>query len=250
MGNKQETTTLTTIIDSNSIQETEAVVYTSKSTIVVSGNAEDNGVTYACEAVHPALLGRSMRKVVTVSVQYPPGQPEISGYVEGETLKVGDTLKLDCRARGGNPLAQLVWFRNDEQVDFSYTTVGGKYSVNTLDLKVEARDNNAVYRCVATSPIVERPMQKETRLQVYFNPAKVHINSVRDVRAGDVVSASCRTEPSNPAAQISWVVDGRAILSNYSKVEPVASLGGFTTTANISIEITNQVSASLLLLRC
>lgn len=243
MGNKQETTTLTTtLVDSNSIQENEAVVYTSKSTIVVAGNAEDNGVTYTCEAVHPALLGRAMRKVVSLSVQYPPGEPEISGYVEGETLKVGDTLKLDCRARGGNPLAQLVWFRNDEQVDFSYTTVGGKYSINTLEFRVEARDNNAVYRCVATSPIVDRPVQRETRLQVYFNPAKVHINTVRDVRAGDVVSASCRTEPSNPAAQISWVVDGRAVLANYSKVEPAPGVGGFITTANLSVEITNQVS--------
>lgn len=240
-GSKQESTTMvTTMVDSNSIQESESVVYTSKSSITVSGNAEDNGVPYTCEAIHPALTGRPLRRTVSLSVLYPPGEPEISGYVYGEILKVGDTIKLDCRSRGGNPLAQLVWFRNDEQVDFSYTTVAGKYSINTLEFTVEARDNNAVYRCVATSPIMERSMSKETKLQVFFGPSKLSINSVRDVRAGDVVTVSCRTEPSNPAAMISWVVDGRPIVHDNSTVEPTNG-GGFITTANITIVITNQV---------
>ncbi|KAJ6218009.1 hypothetical protein RDWZM_009166, partial [Blomia tropicalis] len=239
-GSKQESTTMvTTMVDSNSIQESESVVYTSKSSITVSGNAEDNGVPYTCEAIHPALTGRPLRRTVSLSVLYPPGEPEISGYVYGEILKVGDTIKLDCRSRGGNPLAQLVWFRNDEQVDFSYTTVAGKYSINTLEFTVEARDNNAVYRCVATSPIMERSMSKETKLQVFFGPSKLSINSVRDVRAGDVVTVSCRTEPSNPAAMISWVVDGRPIVHDNSTVEPTNG-GGFITTANITIVITNQ----------
>lgn len=243
MGSKQETTTLTTLIDSNSIsQDAETVVYTSKSTITVSGNAEDNGVPYTCEAVHKALTGRPLRRTVSLSVLYPPGEPEISGYQEGEPLKVGDTVKLDCRARGGNPLAQLVWFRNDEQVDFSYTTVAGKYSVNTLEFTVEGRDNDATYRCVASSPILEgRSLKREIRLQVFYGPTKLVISSAKDVRAGDVVPVSCRTEPSNPAARINWVVDGRPVVANTSTVEP-ASGGGFITTANITIPITDKVS--------
>nr|XP_046920413.1 nephrin-like isoform X2 [Dermatophagoides farinae] len=240
MGTNPETTTVTTtLVDSNSIQEIESVVYTSKSKITVSGNAEDNGVPYKCEAVHPALTNsRPMRRTISLSVLYPPGEPEITGYTEGQNLKVGDTLKLDCRARGGNPLAQLVWFRNDEQIDFSYTTVAEKYSVNVMQFNVEARDNNAVYRCVSSSPIMERSISKEIKLQVYFGPSKLSITSVKDVKAGDVVSVSCRTEPSNPAAQISWVVDGRPIIHN-STVES-AKGGGFITTANITITITNQ----------
>lgn len=241
MGNKQETTTLTTtLVDSNSIQESESVFYTSKSKITVSGHAEDNGVPYTCEAIHPALTGRPLRRTVSLSVLYPPGEPEITGYNDGESLKVGDTLKLDCRARGGNPLAQLVWFRNDEQVDFSYTTVAGKYSINTLEFTVEARDNNAIYRCVASSPVMERSTSVETKLQVFYGPSKLSISSVKDVKAGDVVSVSCRTQPSNPASQISWVVDGRPIVHNNSTVE-AASNGGFITTANITITITSKV---------
>ena len=241
-GSKQESSTLTnSLIDSNSIQDADSVVYTTKSIITVFGHAEDNGVPYTCEAVHPALTGRPLRRTVSLSVLYPPGEPEISGYTEGETLKMGDTVKLDCRSRGGNPLAQLVWFRNDEQIDFSYTTVAGKYSINTLEFTVEGRDNNAVYRCVATSPIMERSMSRETKLEVFFGPTKLSINSPKDVKAGDVVPVSCRTEPSNPASNISWVVDGRPIHQSNMTVEPALG-GGFITTANITVTITSQVS--------
>lgn len=240
-GSRQETTTLTTLIDSNSIQDSESVVYTSKSSITVSGNAEDNGVPYTCEAVHKALTGRPLRRTVSLSVMYPPGEPEISGYREGEPLKVGDTIKLDCQARGGNPLAQLVWFRNDEQVDFSYTTVASQYSLNTLQFTVEARDDNAVYRCVATSPILDRSMKRETKLYVFYAPARLTITSTKEARAGDIVPVSCRTEPSNPAARINWVVDGRPVQANGSTIESAPG-GGFITTANISIAITEKVS--------
>nr|XP_027194216.1 nephrin-like isoform X2 [Dermatophagoides pteronyssinus] len=240
MGTNPETTTVTTtLVDSNSIQEIESVVYTSKSKITVSGNAEDNGIPYTCEAVHPALTNnRPMRRTISLSVLYPPGEPEITGYTDGQNLKVGDTLKMDCRARGGNPLAQLVWFRNDEQVDFSYTTVAEKYSLNVMEFTVDASDNNAIYRCVSSSPIMERSISKEIKLQVYFGPSKLSITSIKDVKAGDIVPVSCRTEPSNPAAQISWVVDGRPIIHN-STIES-AKNGGFITTANITISITNQ----------
>lgn len=233
------------MVDNNSIQEIESVVYTSKSKITVSGHAEDNGVPYTCEAVHPALTGHPMRRTVSLSVQYPPGEPEISGYSDGENLKVGDTIKLDCRARGGNPLAQLIWYRNDEQVDYSYTTVGDKYSVNVMEFTVEPQENNAIYRCVASSPIMERSIEKEIKLKVYFGPSKLSITSVKDVKAGEVVSVSCRTEPSNPAAQINWVVDGRPVVHN-SSIEP-AKYGGFITTANITITITNQVCSNFII---
>jgi len=41
----------------------------------------------------------------------PPGAPEISGYLEGETIRRGQTVTLVCSAAGGNPLAELTWFR-------------------------------------------------------------------------------------------------------------------------------------------
>lgn len=44
----------------------------------------------------------------------PPDPPYIEGYTEGETIKRSQVVELMCRSRGGNPPAQLVWYRNDE----------------------------------------------------------------------------------------------------------------------------------------
>ena len=39
----------------------------------------------------------------------PPGPPEIEGYQTGKVVKTGDTMKLMCTSKGGNPLAQVYW---------------------------------------------------------------------------------------------------------------------------------------------
>ncbi|RWS30409.1 nephrin-like protein, partial [Leptotrombidium deliense] len=187
-----------------------------KSTITLTPHAEDNGVTYSCEAHHPAL-STPLRKTVTLSVLYPAGQPEISGFTDGETVRMGDTVTLVCRSRGGNPLAQLVWKKNGEQVDFSYTTVAGRESINSYSFIVDASDNNAVYS---------------------FAPAKVTITGPAEAKAGENVTMTCKTDKSNPAAELSWVVDGRPLIAK--NVVTVASAGGWVTSANVTIAITNQ----------
>lgn len=78
---------------------------------------------------------------------------------------MGDTLTLACVSRGGNPLAKLVWFRNDQQVDVTYTTTG-RESTNTLTFVVESNDNNAIYRCEATNSVSLKPMVAMVKLTV------------------------------------------------------------------------------------
>jgi hypothetical protein len=50
----------------------------------------------------------------------PPGAPYIEGYAEGETVRRGQSLELVCRSRGGNPPAQLIWYKNGEQIRMAY----------------------------------------------------------------------------------------------------------------------------------
>ncbi|RWS14166.1 nephrin-like protein, partial [Dinothrombium tinctorium] len=210
----------------------------SKSTITLTPHADDNGVPYTCEADHQALT-TPLRKTVTLSVLYPPGQPEISGYADGETVRMGDTLTLVCKSRGGNPLAQLVWYKNNEQVDFSYTTLSGRESINSYSFIVDASDNNAVYRCESSShPISPKPAVASIKLNVQFAPAKVLISGPSEAKAGENVTMVCRTERSNPAAEISWVVDGRPLVApNVITADPG---GGWITTANVTVSVTNQ----------
>ena len=57
-----------------------------------------------------------MYKIVSFFFSVPPGPPEIQGYIEGETIRKGQTVSLTCVSHGGNPLAQIVWIKNDQQV--------------------------------------------------------------------------------------------------------------------------------------
>ena len=61
----------------------------------------------------------------------PPERPEIMGYMEGETIRMGQTVTLVCESYGGNPLATIIWYKNGQRVDHSYTTMGSK-SKNVL----------------------------------------------------------------------------------------------------------------------
>lgn len=54
------------------------------------------------------------------NVTDPPGLPYIEGYNEGDILRQGQKVELICRSRGGNPPAQLVWYKNGEQVGAVY----------------------------------------------------------------------------------------------------------------------------------
>lgn len=53
----------------------------------------------------------------------PPGAPYIEGYQPGETLRRGQNVELVCRSRGGNPPAQLIWYKNGVQVRMAYRFV-------------------------------------------------------------------------------------------------------------------------------
>ncbi|XP_067138324.1 nephrin-like isoform X3 [Centruroides vittatus] len=206
------------------------------STMTLYPNPDDNGAVYTCEAVHQAL-SVPLRTSVELSVLFPPGPPEIEGYQEGETIRMGDTLTLSCTSRGGNPLAQLIWYKNEEQVDFSYTT-NGRESTNTITILVDASDNNALYKCEAFNVVSPKPMTATAKLTVQFAPAKVTISGSKEAKAADNVTMMCITDPSNPPAEISWVVDGRPIQSNSTTIADPG--GGWVTSSNITVTITGQ----------
>lgn len=221
-----------------SVEESEGGRQNAISSLTLTPHSDDNGVVYSCEAVHPALES-PMATSVRLGVLFAPGPPEIHGYTEGETIRMGDTTTLRCISRGGNPLAQLVWYRNQEErsVDSSYTT-SGRESVNTLTFVANSSDNNAVYRCVATNVVSPEPVSAAVRLTVQFAPSKVKVRGPKEAKAGDQITMRCSTERSNPPAEVSWVVDGRP----FESVSTITAdpKGGWVTTSNITVNITGQ----------
>ena len=98
--------------------------------------------------------------------------PYIEGYTEGETVKRGQQLELTCRSRGGNPPAQIVWYRNNEQVSTVYRTEGS-FSESVLSIIAKAQDNNARYRCEVSNIMSVEPMKVHVDLTVLCEYLKI-----------------------------------------------------------------------------
>ncbi|XP_068624432.1 nephrin isoform X2 [Battus philenor] len=210
--------------------------FTTISRVHFKASADDDYADFTCEARHEALQRDvPMRSTVQLSVLYPPGAPYIEGYAEGETVRRGQSLELVCRSRGGNPPAQLIWYKNGEQIRMAYRT-SGRMSENVLSFKADASDNKARYTCEAKNVMISNTLKAEIDLTVLFAPAHVTISGPSEARVGDPVPLSCSTAPSNPAADVKWVVLGKhhKEASNRTVISPE---GGWITTSNITVVV-------------
>ncbi|CAG9573041.1 unnamed protein product [Danaus chrysippus] len=230
-------------VSSEDIKEVEAANgnpkstrYTTISRVHFKAASEDDYADFTCEARHEALQrDMPMRSTVQLSVLYPPGAPYIEGYAEGETVRRGQSLELVCRSRGGNPPAQLIWYKNGEQIRMAYRT-SGRMSENVLSFKADASDNKARYTCEAKNIMISNTLKAEIDLTVLFAPSHVTISGPSEARVGDPVPLSCSTAPSNPAADIKWLVLGKhhREASNRTVISPD---GGWITTSNITVVV-------------
>ncbi|KAG5895719.1 hypothetical protein JTB14_025666 [Gonioctena quinquepunctata] len=207
--------------------------YDTHSRITLKPTAEDDYAEYTCEARHEALSQDiPMRATVQLSVLYPPGLPYIEGYTEGETIRRSQTVELVCRSRGGNPPAQLIWYKNGEQIRMAYRTAG-RVSENVYTFTADASDNKARYKCEASNVMSKAPLKAEIDLSVLFSPAHVTISGPTEARVGDPVPLTCTTANSNPPAEIKWMVGGRQVRNATSRTV-VSPEGGWITTSNIT----------------
>ncbi|CAB3371803.1 Hypothetical predicted protein [Cloeon dipterum] len=207
-----------------------------KSRITVNPTKSDDYSEYKCEARHEALAREyPLNTKVQLSVLYPPGEPHIDGYTEGETIRRGQHVELTCRSRGGNPPAQLVWYRNDVQVNMMYHSKG-RYSENIYKFVAKDSDNGARFRCEASNVRSVKPLKAEVQLTVYFAPAQVTTSGPTEGKVGDTLQITCTTANSNPPAEIKWVVNGKK-RPNTTNNRTESPEGGWVTSSNLNITI-------------
>lgn len=155
--------------------------FTVSSNLTLKASANDDLVDYTCRGKHQALSpDHPMKSSVQVSVLKAPGEPFIEGYSKGERLRSGQEVELVCRSYGGNPPAQLIWYKNNRQVVSQYTT-SGRDSASTYRFKVQSGDNKARLRCEASNTISDKALKKELDLTVLceyhfqsFNSSSIH----------------------------------------------------------------------------
>ncbi|XP_017066091.1 nephrin isoform X3 [Drosophila eugracilis] len=220
----------------DNVEESTAKRFTTTSSLKLKPGPDDDYTEYTCQAKHKALSpDMPMRATVQLSVLYPPGPPYIEGYSHGETLRRGQTVELMCRSRGGNPPAQLIWYKNGSQIRMAYRT-SGRLSENIYTFTAEAGDNKARFRCEASNVMSQNPLKAEVELSVLFAPTHVTVMGPTEARVGDIVPLTCTTAPSNPPAEIKWMVGGRQVRNATSKTI-VSPEGGWTTTSNFTATV-------------
>ncbi|KAL5285582.1 NPHS1 family protein [Megaselia abdita] len=203
----------------------------------IQPTSEDDYKTYTCQAKHPALpTEKSLKTSVQLSVLYPPGLPFIEGYTEGETIRRGQKMEIICRSRGGNPPAELAWYKNDDKMP-SIQRTSGRLSENVYKFTADDSDNDAVLRCEAKNLLSTNPISSEIKMSVLFSPSEVVISGITEAKTGDVIPITCTTAPSNPPAEIHWTVGGKQVRNSTSTVQQNSNGGGWITTSQIAVAI-------------
>ncbi|XP_069950539.1 nephrin isoform X2 [Cherax quadricarinatus] len=214
--------------------ETDLHLSSLRSKITFTPTHSDNGMEYSCQALHPALQHTNTQKVARVhlDVHYEPGAPEITGYTEGEIVRAGDRKTLTCRARGGNPLPEVFWYKNGAQVDKNFIK-HRNYAVNEYSFLVEASDNLAKYECHVMNVMTTQPKTAEIQLRVNFAASSVTIFGPDEAKVGDVIAISCVAENSNPPADVTVVINGQTPPGSISRTQKVDH-GGWRTITNLT----------------
>ena len=77
---------------------------------------------------------------------------------------------------GGNPLADLTWYRGEDKIPGTSTFKGDDgYSKSELIIIANRTDNGLPYRCEASNPATSEPKTNTINMTVLFKPATVTI---------------------------------------------------------------------------
>ncbi|VDO74089.1 unnamed protein product [Heligmosomoides polygyrus] len=137
----------------------------------------------------------------------PPLPPRISGLEEGIHLE-GHVLNVSCEAHGGNPLADIAWYRGYEKLPGARSSVSGDSAISSLSLTLDRTMNGQRLKCEAMNAALDEPLTDSKQLSVLFQPRRVLIRTPEGTRhqllAGEEARLHCLAAGSNPHAHIIW----------------------------------------------
>ncbi|VDO66914.1 unnamed protein product, partial [Onchocerca flexuosa] len=114
---------------------------------------------------------------------------------------------------------------------------------------VDANDNGAMYECQSTNLADDKPLSEGIHLSVSYAPRGIEISGETTTRIGRTVTVQCRTDLSNPASRISWLINGLTVQSaNHSYLEQTT---GTITVSNLIVSPTDvEVSKHQITVQC
>ncbi|XP_074991071.1 nephrin-like [Calonectris borealis] len=171
---------------------------------------------------------------VTLDVLFPPGPPTIEG-LESPHVRAGDTLRLVCVVRGGNPPPSLHWDKDGEPLGGPWVTQGHPgVSRSRVTVTVTPGDDGATLRCHARTPLPPGGGSASVTLSVTYPPAEVTIAGTPVVAENGTVALTCTSAPSNPPVQLHWWLGGRELVPTET-TRTQAEGRGSVTVSNVTL---------------
>ncbi|NXN92824.1 NPHN protein, partial [Rhinopomastus cyanomelas] len=158
-----------------------------------------------------------------------PAEPPVIEGLESPNVRAGETLRLLCVARGGNPPPSLHWDKDGTPLGGSWITGGPRGgSRSPLTLLVTPVDDGVTLRC--RSPEASTSIT----LRVTYPPSEVTITGTPSVVENGSVTLSCSSAPSNPPVRLRWWLGGRQLVPSETS-QSQAEGRGWVSVANVSI---------------
>ncbi|KAK6055809.1 fibronectin type III domain protein [Cooperia oncophora] len=142
-----------------------------------------------------------------IKILAPPLPPRITGLEEGIHLE-GLVLNVSCEAHGGNPLADISWYRGYDKISGARASVSGDSAISALSIILDRTMNGQRLKCEAMNSALDEPLVDSKQMTVLFQPRRVVIRTPEGTRhqllAGEEAKLHCLAAGSNPPAQITW----------------------------------------------
>ncbi|XP_036895582.1 nephrin isoform X2 [Sturnira hondurensis] len=215
-------------------------LFTTEATARVTPQSSDNGQLLVCEGSSPAL-DTPIKASVTMNVLFPPGPPVIEwpGLDEGH-VRAGQSLELQCTARGGNPPATLQWLKNGQPMPTAWGTEHAQAVARSmLVMIVRPEDHGTRLSCEAHNSVSEGIQERGITLQVTFPPSAITILGSASQSENKNVTLSCITKSSRPRVLLRWWLGWRQLLPTEDTVMDGLH-GGYVSMSNLTFLVRRE----------
>nr|XP_054756572.1 cell adhesion molecule 2-like [Lytechinus pictus] len=164
----------------------------------------------------------SARMVVLV----PPndGSPACEALPAADSTSIGNVAQLSCTSQGGDPPAELSWYRQDKLI------AGPAVHANSIQRLVKKEDNGVIFTCSATTPALTYP--RTCSVMILKNPPMVTVTPPEvNIKHGQTAQFSCQGIAETNVTGYRWFVNYVVVGSKVSS--PRYTLDPTNTTLTI-----------------
>lgn len=170
----------------------------------------------------------------------------------------GERKRIVCSASGGNPLAKLKFYEQQEgktnRIALHSTTssTNNQNSISTLDLLLTPNENGASIICQVESPALLSASLVQKQIEVYFFNKHLNLTTetglIKPARASnndewkinDEFTLACKAGPCNPACNLDWHLNGGKLGAGIRRFrilneQSVSTNGGIITVSHLNI---------------